>query len=349
MSKETADKGISFVLTEAKKHNIPRLDITFFGGEPLLEKELLFHIADKLITESGDIEVHFKMSTNGTLLTGELMKALTQRRVFVSISIDGRPDLHNQQRPNAGSGDTYVKVEKASKILLKYNPCTNVTCVITPFAADQVTESVDWIFNQGFRFITTTLDYSAPWTMEEMKKLEASYKQLAKWYEQKMKVEERFYLSAFDERIRTRTLEPLATNERCHLGYRQFSIAPDGELYPCIQFVTTEKIPEFMIGHVNEGFNESCRNYISSASEAVKPECSGCKLQERCSSWCACINFMSTGTIKKASPIVCHHERLLMPIVDEVANRLWKKRSRMFVHKHYNPDHPVISHLELNS
>jgi len=58
---------------------------------------------------------------------------------------------------------------------------------------------------------------------------------------------------------------------------------------------------------------------------------------------------MSTGTIQKASPVVCHHERILMPIVDEVANRLWKKRSRMFVHKHYNEDYPIISHLEFNA
>ncbi len=104
-----------------------------------------------------------------------------------------------------------------------------------------------------------------------------------------------------------------------------------------------------MIGHVREGFNESCRNYITSASEAEKPECSGCRLRDRCSSWCACINFMSTGSIEKASPVVCHHERMLMPIVDEVANRLWKKRNRFFVHKHYNPDYPVFSHLELSA
>ena len=47
-------------------------------------------------------------------------------------------------------------------------------------------------------------------------------------------------LRFFDERIRTRTFKPLSAHERCHIGDRQFSIAPDGALYPCIQFVTTE-------------------------------------------------------------------------------------------------------------
>lgn len=349
MSRKTADAGIDFVLALARQHGIPRLDITFFGGEPLLEKALLLHIADRFIAEKGDLTVDFKTSTNATLITAEVLQALDKRNIFISISIDGHPDIQNAQRPLAGGQGSARLVQKAIPLLLKNNPCTNVTCVITPATAGEVRESVDWIFQQGFRFITTTLDYSADWTMEDMKLLTRSYEQLAKWYEQKMMKQERFYLSCFDERIRTRTFEPIATHERCHLGYRQFSIAPDGELYPCIQFVTTEKIPEFMIGHVNDGFNEACRNYITSASEKEKPECSGCQLKSRCSSWCACINYMSTGSIEKASPVVCQHERLLMPIADKVANRLWKKRSQLFVHKHYNPLYPVISHLEINN
>ncbi len=218
MSKSTADTAIDFVLREAEQHSIPRLDITFFGGEPLLEKELLIHIADRFITESGDIDVHFKMSTNGTLLTEPLLQALLQRRIFISISVDGPPDLHDHQRPNAAGKGSARKTMKAIGLLLKYNPCTNVTFVITPHAASRVTESINWLFDQGFRFLTTTLDYSAPWKMSDMKTLEKSYRELAKWYAQKMKVEERFYLSCFDERIRTRTLKPLAPQERCLFG-----------------------------------------------------------------------------------------------------------------------------------
>ncbi len=349
MSRQTADAGIDFVLKEAKQHKIPRLDITFFGGEPLLEKELLLYIADRFIAEKGTITVDFKTSTNATLITSEVLQELDSRGVYISISIDGNPTVQDEQRKLAGGQGSSRLVEKAIPLLLKNNPCTNVTCVITPATAARITESVDWIYSQGFRFITTTLDYSADWTMDDMKILAKGYEQLGKWYEKKMMKQERFYLSCFDERIRTRTFEPIAKNERCHLGYRQFSIAPDGELYPCIQFVTTEKIPEFMIGHVQDGFNESCRNYITSASEKEKPECSGCQLKSRCSSWCACINYMSTGSIEKASPVVCQHERLLLPITDKVANRLWKKRSNLFIHKHYNPVYPIISHLEINS
>jgi uncharacterized protein len=349
MSKDIADIGIDFTLSEAKKHQLSYLDITFFGGEPLLEKELLFHIADRFIAESGDLELNFKMSTNGTLLTDQLLDELMKRKVFISLSVDGHPELHDRQRINAAGKGTSKLVQKAAKRLLKVNPAANVTVVIIPTSADSLTKAVDYLYEEGFRYITLTLDYSADWTLSSMKVLEKSYRELAKWYEQKMKSQERFYLSCFDERIKSRTQAPLEPHERCLIGYRQFSIAPDGELYPCIQFVTTEKLPEFMLGHVRSGFSEEARHYFAFHAEKEKKECAGCALLERCSSWCACINYQSTGSIEKASPIVCHHEQMLMPIVDKVANRLWKKREMMFVHKHYNPIYPIVSHLEIVS
>jgi len=162
-----------------------------------------------------------------------------------------------------------------------------------------------------------------------------------------MEANERFYLSFFDERIRTRTHKPIKASERCGLGVRQFSVAPNGELYPCIQFVKTKSLPEYLIGHINSGFDTACQGHLHAKSEKPKPECSGCRLESRCSKWCSCINFMSTGRIDQASPVVCYNEKILIEVVDRTADRLWKKRSNAFVHKHYNEDYPIISHFEI--
>ncbi len=349
MSKETADKGVDFVLAEAKREGIKQVDVVFFGGEPLLEKDLLFYVADRFIQEKEDLGVSFKMSTNGLLLTDAVLSELMKRKVFISLSIDGTPEIQNTQRPDAGGNGSARKVEKAAYRLLKVNPCANVTCVLTPKSAAQVDESVDYIFDLGFRFITITLDYSATWERKHFDAFGPALKRLSKWYETKIKAQERFYLSCFDERIQTRTLKPIEAEERCMLGHRQFAIAPNGELYPCIQFVTTEGLPQFMIGHVNEGFSEQSRHYFLHHSEKEKEECSGCALNSRCSSWCACINYADTGSIEEASPVVCEYERMIMPIADKLANRLWKQRNRLFIHKQYNPLYPVIAHLEITN
>lgn len=348
MSLDTANAGIDLTLKEAQRTNVTHLDIVFIGGEPLLEKELLFHIAARFRNEARDLELSFRLSTNGTLLSEPLLKKLLDYGIFISLSLDGPPEIMDSQRPDAGGHGISGRLEKLIPILLRHNPLSSVTCVVTPRFAGKVLDSVAWIFGKGFRFITVTLDYSAAWTSDDMKTLSKSYKQLASWYKERMKTESRFYLSCFDERIRSHTLPPLQASERCGIGRRQFSIAPDGELYPCVQFVTTEKVPEFMIGHVREGLNRGCAAHLHACSETPKPECSGCSLQERCSTWCACINFASTGTITQASPVACHQEQLLMPIVDELAGKLWRDGNRWFLHKHYNPAYSLFSQLEIS-
>ena len=346
MSYETIDLSISMIEQELIKLKTNQLHLTFFGGEPLIEKEKIFYIVEAF-SKKEKIQVTYRMSTNGTLLTKALMEKFYASGIFVSLSVDGHPDVHDAHRVDAAGKPTSHKVEKAAKMMLKYNPATNVTCVLSPDTASELPKSVDYLFNLGFKYITTTLDYSANWEVEHFSILKKSYQQLSKWYIQKMEKNERFYLSFFDERIRSRTYKPLEANERCLIGTKQFSIAPNGELYPCIQFVKTDSLPEFMIGHVRTGFDNSCQQHFNQLSEKEKPECSGCQLESRCSKWCTCINFMSTGRIDKASPIVCYNEKILIDIVDKTADQLWKKRNNHFIHKHYNEDYNIISHFEI--
>lgn len=347
MSQEMADSSIQFVVQEVQAKQVEQLEITFFGGEPLLEKEHIFYIQDQLNALITNCKIFYRMSTNGILVTEELMKVLFERRIYVSLSLDGDMEVYDRHRLTKKKRSIFDKVVGAAKILLRYNPATNVTAVMTPQTCARLTESVDFLFNLGFRYMTVTLDYSSNWTTADFKALKKSYQQLAKWYEAKMIAQERFYLSLFDERIRTHTQKPLEKEERCNIGQGQLSIAPNGEIYPCIQFVKTEGNPEYLIGHVQEGVDSACNNHIHACSEQPKPECDGCPLINRCSNWCACINYMDTGTVTQVSPVVCYNEKILIEIVDKTADRLWKQHNNMFVHKHYNPDYAIISHYEI--
>ena len=151
MSHKTIDDAIVFLEQELEKSNTKELNITFFGGEPLIEKEKIFYIIDAFESKR-DINVSYRMSTNGTLLTEELMQKLYSKGVYISLSIDGHPDVHDQHRLDAAGKPTSHKVEKAAARMLRYNPATNVTCVISPDTADQLCESVDYIYNLGFKY-----------------------------------------------------------------------------------------------------------------------------------------------------------------------------------------------------
>ncbi|HVX16140.1 MAG TPA: radical SAM protein [Pirellulales bacterium] len=350
MTDDVADRGADFALAEARQQGVGHLEIIFFGGEPLMKLDLLCRIADRLHDAAGRLRTSFKMSTNGTLLTARAVEELAKRRVYVSISLDGPPELQAMQRPFAAGHDTTAAlagaIDGAIDRLLRWNPCANAHCVITPSTAGRLDTSVQWIFARGFAYVSTALDYSANWTRANLKELESAYKRLAGWYFDRTLSGEKLYLSCFDDRIHSRTRGPLERSERCHIGHRQFSIAPSGRLYPCVQFVREDEDLSLALGDVFAGFDSQRRATLAACSEQPKPECGGCALADRCSSWCACVNWQSTGRVDRASPLLCEHERLLMPIADRLANRLWKRRNTIFLHKHYNPAYPALSFAE---
>lgn len=346
MTHEVAERAVDFALQEARAQNAGHLEAIFFGGEPLMKLVLLCEIADRLNQKCSGLRISFKMSTNGTLLTNRAVRELARRRVYVSMSLDGAPETQMQQRPQSAGHDMTSVLDAATDRLLAWNPCANANCVITPQSADLLDASVQWIFARGFVYVSTALDYAANWTRDDLKKLRRAYERLADWYFERTMSGDKLYLSCFDDRIRSRTRGPLERSERCHIGHRQFSIAPSGRLYPCVLFVRDDEDLAMSIGDVFSGFDATRRSELAGCSEEPKSECSGCALIDRCSSWCACVNWQSTGRLDRASPLVCEHERLLIPIADRLANRLWRRRSAVFLHKHYNPAYPVLSFAE---
>ncbi|MDD3959983.1 MAG: hypothetical protein PHF65_07300 [Oscillospiraceae bacterium] len=60
----------------------------------------------------------------------------------------------------------------------------------------------------------------------------------------------------------------------------------------------------------------------------------------------ACLNKQATGDFRKASPVLCAHERILLPIADALAEELYKKRSGIFIQKQYNDMFPLLSYIE---
>ena len=346
MTASTADGTVAFLLEECKKTGAGDLELVFFGGEPLRRTDLIYRILDRVQAHAGDISISAKLSTNGMLLTDEMMGQLSRRQVFVSISVDGDPEVHDLHRQDALGVGTAAQLEAGITTLLRWNPCANVSMVITPETADRVDRSVQWLIERGFSYITPTLDFGSDWSSADLGHLESAYERLADWYVAETLEGRSFYLSTFDERIRTHAQGPPGCEERCSFGQRQISIAPSGRIYPCVQFVGEDDDLEFVIGHVDTGFDEERRHVLQTAASGDKPECSGCTLQSRCTSWCACVNWQSTGQIDRAGPLVCAHERTLIPIADRIATRLWKRRNPLFLHKHYNPIFPVLSFVE---
>ena len=115
MTPETADAFVEFVEGRTKEGGLEQISVTFYGGEPLLSKELIIYTAKKLkaLAESNGIEFSFSFITNGTLLTLDTVNKLkTYGLKSALFTLDGHRDVHNEFRPfknGKGSFDTIFR------------------------------------------------------------------------------------------------------------------------------------------------------------------------------------------------------------------------------------------------
>ena len=105
-------RGVLALLnTMARRLN--RLNISYFGGEPLLGLEAIDEIAPQVQTLCADngITFHSSMTTNGYLLTPEVSERLIRWGITgYQITLDGPAAEHDKHRPLAGGGPTFSTV-----------------------------------------------------------------------------------------------------------------------------------------------------------------------------------------------------------------------------------------------
>jgi len=349
MSFETVKAAIRHALSEVDRENPGQsLGVIFFGGEPLLMRDLIAKTVRHcrgIEAETGQL-FHFKITTNGLLLDEEFLTGPDTGEIFVALSHDGVQAVQDAHRIDVNGSGTFDRLSPVIDLLLKHKPYAPVMLVVNPESVQHYAESVQYLFSRGFHYLICSLNYGGAWDDRTMAELKRQYKLLAKWYEQETLREEKFYFSPFEVKIASHVYPGSCKKERCELGKRQISVAPNGRLYPCVQFVGDGTDDEYCIGDVFAGVDEAARRRLYEVNAEEKPECAACAVRERCNHYCGCLNRQTTGRIDQVSPVLCAHERIVLPIVDQLAARLFKQRNAMFIQKHYNDLFPLLSLVE---
>lgn len=343
MDRATAFRAIDFLYESSGG----ACTVTFFGGEPLLEFDLIRDIVSYGRERHGR-RVGFRMSTNGTLLTREIIAYLRENDVFFVLSVDGSREQHDRCRTFAGGRGSYDAALRHLEDVFDFNPYTLAVSVVVPETVGNVADGVQSLFARGFRYVVQTLDYSAPWEREHVEELEHQYSRLAAFYFDQLERGRKVYYSPFDERIKTWAQKPYQNGDLCDLANSQIAIAASGRVYPCVQFIGADGADDrrHSIGDVRAGFDESRRRHYVGENYADKSPCSECALDGRCATYCGCVNWRATGSLRRIPPIICEHERMLMPIVDRLANKLWKKHVPLFRRKFYEKTFAISSYIE---
>lgn len=134
MSFETAKQAIDFYI--AHSFDIPVAHIGFYGGEPLIEYDLIRKIVEYCREKCFGKKIMYFMTTNATLLTEEVIDFLMENEFNLSISLDGPRNYHDRNRhriDDSGSFDIVMQnIERLYKRYPEKKDNVQFNCVLDP-------------------------------------------------------------------------------------------------------------------------------------------------------------------------------------------------------------------------
>lgn len=325
MTEDTALRAVDFVA----KHSGQNCGISFFGGEPLLCKNLIYKCVERANTHSDKI-FRYNMTTNGLMLDEEFLKFACSNDIDIALSHDGL--MSHANRIYSDGHDCFNDLNEKLSMLLRYQPNAFIMATVTPDTVDKAADSVIYLYRMGVKRINMAIDSRpyAGWDDRSMDELGRQLKVIADFVLSEFKDGRNLSFNQFDEKIFSVTRRKPC--HICRLGRRKLYINADGVIYPCIQFIG---LPRYRVGEVKDGIDETARDEIYSRS-LKKPEfCRGCALEPRCVNDCACLNFHQCGNMDEISPVQCSYQRMLIATADNLARGMLEADEKRFIKRYF--------------
>ncbi len=314
MDFETGKRALDFLVANSGSRR--NLEVDFFGGEPLMNWEVVKQLTayGRSIEEKFDKHFRFTITTNGVLLNDEVMEFCNREMDNVVMSIDGRKEVHDRMRPfrkGAGSYDLVLPkfrkfAESRKKLGLKYYVRGTYTRWNADFAAD-VLHLADCGFDQ-ISVEPVVAPKEEPYALreEDIPVLMEQYDILAREMVKREMEGNGFNFFHFMIDL---TGGPCVYKRLagCGSGSEYLAVTPWGDFYPCHQFVGNEK---FLLGNVGDGIvNRDIVQEFKKVNVYSKPECSRCFARFYCSGGCPANSYNFTGGINNVYDIGCALEK----------------------------------------
>jgi len=311
MSKEVAERAVEFII----ENSGPRIhsEIDFFGGEPLMNMDTERHAVTYVRRREAETGKKFKLTltTNGVLLNDEITQYLNDNNISLVLSLDGRREVHDNIRPFAnGTGSYDMVLKNVTKAIQSRNDQNyylrgTFTAQNLDFAAD-VLDMADQGCTQLSVEPVVSKDSKYALTKEHLPKLFAEYDKLAQEYLKRKKNGNGFDFFHFNVDINNGPCVAKRLSG-CGAGHEYFAVTPDGDLYPCHQFVGRD---EFLLGNVFDGVkNTELPNTFRQTHVLTKTECRECWARYYCGGDCHANAQLFNDTIDKPYEMGCELQK----------------------------------------
>ena len=313
MSLETAKKAIDYVV----KRSGPRknIEIDLFGGEPTMMmdtiKEIIAYAREN--EAKWNKRIRFTMTTNATLLTDEMMDYMDKELENIILSIDGRKEVNDKVRIRFDGKGSYDQILPNIKKMVAKRDKTKAHTVRGTFTRENLDfyEDVKMMVYEGFREISiepVVLEDGHPLALrkEDLPKIFESYDKLYDELVQKKAEGKEFNFYHFKVDLNGGPCVYKRISG-CGAGFEYVAITPQGEVYPCHQFVGKE---EYKLGSIyDDSYNADLGMSFKKAHIYNKPKCRNCWARFYCSGGCQANNIAFNNDINNPYDIGCQMQK----------------------------------------
>ena len=307
MSLETAKAAVDFLLKESGNRRV--LEIDFFGGEPLMNLDVVKETVRYAKAEAEKVGKRFLFTTttNGLLLDDETIAFFNEEMENVVLSLDGRPEIHDAVRKTVSGKGSFAAVIGKIKEFVKsrgdkhYYVRGTFTAKNLDFASD-----VLFLADEGFDSISmepVVTDIGELHIGEEhLSTIEKEYERLCEEYIRREEEGKGFNFFHFNIDLEGGPCLQKRVSA-CGAGNEYFSVVPNGDIYPCHQFAGDAK---WRMGSVYEGvIDAGLRKKFAESCLFTRKKCGDCFAKFICSGGCNANNYHFSGDINEPYEMTC--------------------------------------------
>ncbi len=311
MSPEVGRAAVDYLIERSgpRKH----CEIDFFGGEPLMNLRTVKAVTEYVRQKEKETGKLFKLTltTNGMLLDDITIQWLNDNRISLVLSMDGRREVHDRMRPDAGGRGTYDRIVQNFRKMVDSRKGNNYFMRGTYTKENMdFTEDVLAMNEAGFDILSiepvVLKDNPLGFTEADLPRIREEYDRLTKVYLQRHREGRDFFFFHFNMDLSN---GPCVAKRLagCGAGHEYYAVAENGDLYPCHQFVGREK---YKLGNVYEGVqDQALPKYFRESHVLNKEKCRACWARFFCSGGCHANADLFHGDIRQPYEIGCEIQK----------------------------------------
>ncbi len=300
MSYDVGKRAFDFLIENSVGRT--NLEVDFFGGEPLMNMDVVKDLVSyaRTIEKDHNKNFRFTITTNGVLIDSDFIEFVNKEMDNVVLSLDGRKEIHDKYRVDSMGRGSYDNIIPKFKELIESRNGKGyyIRGTFTRNNLDFL-EDIKHMAELGFKELSiepVVCDAADPTSLREddLEVLYEQYEKLALLMADKQKEGSpfNFYHYTLDLGHGPCVQKRISG---CGVGTEYLAVTPTGELYPCHQFVGDE---DMLMGNIWDGVKrKDIRNSFQNTNLYTKEECKTCWANLYCSGGCLANAYHQTNDI----------------------------------------------------